>query len=505
MSNVEKEYQKRFFGKQESNSDFDTEGLWSAIQTEVQPKNKYRKYVLWFCLTILAIGVGAIICNHLNTSTSNIQNAITLPESNSDNTNIVEAKESNYIDQKHEATIALNETKETNRRNTTKAPIAVKNEESSDAKLQTTIPPLSSESNLTNIADANQILEKTNHINAARQSKKSKYPQTVTDALDNRIANPSLPIKKYNQEPANPIQETNKDDARTHSAEFERISIDPIYTIVNSYLANNRTTIDHKPTAIDINPDMDYNGDQDPNEDTPRNITIDMYGGINYNNHNYTSENMAVDVLKNESESSFVGNTFGMAISKPIYNNIHSSIGIEYNNLWTMTKINLSIDSTKFLQDEIVKIIIDPQTQDTIETFRDSITVNALYTRELVHHNNVKTISFPLSIGYHYKMNRIDLGINVGVVYSLRILQSGKKYNNQGKIFEYNNDSSTLPFKKSSISFRLSPVIRYKLNDSYSLSFLPQYQFSNGNHSSDSSVSTSSSVWNFNIGIGKYF
>ncbi len=483
MSNVEKEYQKRFSDKQESNTDFDAESLWGAIQTEVQPKKKDRKHILWFSLSILILGAGTLIWLHHNPSNASIQNATTLPENNIVHTKIENSKESKDIDKYNSAT----------------ASIATTIERTSLAVIQSDTQALPSEIK-------NKII--THNLKKTVPNKNIRHINTTGHPLSTDVDQyhenfDALATKQNKPESVQKIEEQLVFVSSTPSKKIEKINIDPISTLKNRSLDNRRTEIDHNPTAIAIQSNTDNNEECD--EDNSQNIRIDLYSGINYNNHNYASSNVKVDALKNESESTFSGNTFGLAISKPIYNNILGTIGIEYNNLWTKTEVNLSIDSSKALIDEIVKVIIDPQTQDTIDVFRDSVTVYALYTRELIHHNNVKTISFPLSFGFHHKMRQLDLGINLGIVYSLRIQQTGKGYNNQGEIFEFNEESSTLPFKKSSVAFRLRPIIRYKFNESYSLSFSPQYQFSKGSHISDNSVSVTSSVWNFNIGIGMRF
>ncbi|MFT6338701.1 MAG: hypothetical protein ACJATI_005478 [Halioglobus sp.] len=71
MSNVDKEYQKRFIDKLDDVSDFDLEGLWSTISTEVQPKKKeIRVLFLWLFLSLLMLSAGTLLWLKVNKPTS---------------------------------------------------------------------------------------------------------------------------------------------------------------------------------------------------------------------------------------------------------------------------------------------------------------------------------------------------------------------------------------------------------------------------------------------------
>jgi hypothetical protein len=339
----------------------------------------------------------------------------TLAVNSNNNTEIVESKESVHTDLEVKFT---NENTENNKLNN-----SIKNDRSlntkSDDKEKTEPVTLDQQSEKVpkNIDSKAAIESPTNSTN---QLFISELSQSGTDYLTVEIVN------------QNSMKDRDQDT-------------EPIHTLVNKYFVFQRSTIDHFPTSISMAFDSNFNEKDSKDEIKSSNLRVDIYGGINFSNHNYSSTNTAIDLFKNISENAYARNTFSVFLSKPIYKSINASVGLEYNDLWTKTEINLSELWTTTLSNELWKIEVNSQTQDTIFFTKDR-TVNALYTRELVHYNNIKTISFPLSIGYHLNMKRFDLGINIGILYSMRTHQSGKGYNNQGEIFEYENNSSTLPF-----------------------------------------------------------
>ena len=506
MSNVEKEYQKRFADKQESSTEIESEGLWNAINLEVQPeKKKRRKYIIWLFTGIMVIMGATLLWNTIHKSTPIIPNGDTPKETHISTSENLASKETINNKTEGQPTPFAGEkiTSKTSRTNVSESnTILYPNEKSSTTKSKHTIVDQSLETiNTRVVANLNSDSQDniTNQINS-HQSIDSD-PNAIIHQ-DYEIIGSST-TKKKNETSILKTKESNplKEIETKHKS--ETFNILPISTLATSPIENHRTQISHTPSFIPIQLES-KNNDEHATEQVNSNTTIDFYAGFNYINHNYSSKNNAVDLLQNESENTLAGNTIGLSVSKPIYNNISGSVGLEYSNLWTKTIIDIKKDSSQLLPNHLIKIIVNNQTQDTIELRKDT-TVYAVYTREIAHHNNTKTISFPLSIGYHHNINRFDLGINVGMIYSIRTTQSGKGYNNLGEIFEYDKDSPTLPLKKFSLAFRLSPLIRYKFNDNYSIIFSPQYQFSSGSHYDDSNVSVRSSLWNINVGIGKRF
>lgn len=499
MSNVEKEYQKRFSGKQEYNSDFDTEGLWGAISATTQPKKKNRKILfIWLIFGTIVLGVLSLLWRDDQAYNTTKQQA-TLVQEDKESAN--QTIQSDELDQTIETDSNLIQPNDSVIHTSIQsiAYTDVKNIAGSEYRNRT--------NNLNTSASHSQntIIDNESKLNVA--SLKEQSIKTLSDNNTESITainqSPHVENGELAMPSINAIVTTNSTENQTQETSNHILIFPSIDPIELSLFAHERNKVESNLTRLPIIEDSYLSKINEENDSThKKSFTLDIYGGINFSHNTYSSDSIAT--LQNAAEKTFAGQTYGISLSKSLYNNVTGSVGVEYNDLWTKLDINESRKTTQLLMNALVRVIVDSQTLDTIKIYQDTV-VNAQYTKKLVHHNNVKTLSIPLSIGYHHDFNTFELGVNVGIVYNLLLSQSGKRYNEQGDIVSYDNHSPNKPFEKSNYALRFSPVMRYKFNPDLSLTFFPQYQFSNGSPYAHTDNQVKSSIWNFNIGIGKRF
>lgn len=497
MSNVEKEYRKRFYGKQEKNDNFDKEGLWSAINSEIQPPKKKRRIgAIWLMLGLVIISA-SLIYRISNKSQTDIISATAISKGMS------ETKSTPNNLQK-ELTLPISEPNENSQNNINE--ISSENHhKSTNTGITTTL--LTNNSKTVSLPSQKFIMyEPEKMISETENNSKITYIYKEEDQIKSiRNSNNKSPD-------SNPLsiitfteQLNNQKGINISPQPKNSLAKEPfaIAMIEQKEIAFDRDKIINK--TIHSISHLDYYDNEKLARTNQRNTIVDLYGGINQTDFSYTLTDSKIESLLNASTTSFIGNTFGAAISHPIFRNTKGAIGIEHQNLWTQTKINIDTRTTTFLDSQLVKVIIDSESLDTIEFVYQDTLVGANYQREIIHHNNIKTISIPFNLGYHYSFNKIEIGINLGLVYSIRYHQNGKAYNNQGVIVSYDNSSLVRPYDKYAFSLRLAPIVRYNFNDHYSAVLSPMYQYSSGSHYSETTSSTKTSIWHWTIGIGKRF
>lgn len=488
MSNVEKEYQNRFFGKQESNDNFDKESLWNSINSNIHPNKKNRKYrILWLSIGILFLS-SSILYFFSNTNHS-IEENIFLSDKN-----YTHKSESQYHNTNTDPTLKKNDNNTEQLSTTTETTKTNSVDEKSTKEIQTSLN-----------ADAKRIQTTAN--NNKSRIKILSDSITTDNRINNRIKIETNNSKRksninFDKSEFIKIQSENIRGSDKSTSSLAKMYMSSIPKIKQEYInyerpflkIDNYTIAMQEPTFVENEVDS-----------VQRKTIIDIYGGINQSNISFKASDSSIESLQNESNIPLIGNTFGASISHAMSKNIIGTIGIEHNNLWTQTKINISNRTTTLLEDELVRVILDSESLDTIEYIYQDTTVGADYQREIVHHNNIRTISIPFQLGYRHTINKFDLGINMGLVYSIRYHQNGKGYDHKGNIVEYNSISTSLPYDKMSFAIRLAPRIRYNFNDSYSALISPIYQYSSGTQFMDTSASANHSIWHITLGFGKSF
>ncbi|MDF1695405.1 MAG: hypothetical protein P1U56_06220 [Saprospiraceae bacterium] len=125
---------------------------------------------------------------------------------------------------------------------------------------------------------------------------------------------------------------------------------------------------------------------------------------------------------------------------------------------------------------------------------------NAKYTRTVIHHNKLNTLTIPLQITYStYLSRKWAMGTSFGGTYSLVRSQRGKILGSTNGFLLY-SDSENRQFTDF-ISLRIQPMLRYIMNDHFALQLNAGVSFQKHGLANIQNLNQSSKIYSIGLGL----
>ena len=180
-------------------------------------------------------------------------------------------------------------------------------------------------------------------------------------------------------------------------------------------------------------------------------------------------------------------------------NNWSISSGFRLQNMKTRFDYESTILSKVLKNDQLVKIIIDSESMDTIGmVFKDTLVNRSTY-RKVVQHNNLRQYSIPLRIGYQVERGGMVLGMEMGLIGNWAVPYKGVNLEDIDTVADYSTESTSMPFKTFTVGYIVKPYVRYNLNSSFGISMFSELQ--KQNHNTGISVDRALTQWGIGLGL----
>lgn len=517
MKDLEKEFKNRFKNQELPNDNFDTEGLWDSIAEELDEQSSDKKPVFPF-KRILPLSALLIICVaglSLYFSNTKEQELATKKETTLNN-KIGSENDSNKKDEEQKpgltytsSVINTDKTNNTDASATNKTSTLVSDEKQSNKNTNNqslknnTFQNSNISSSKTNLgSDLKKSSEKIKIINDSKAKKPTN--NETKNILENNQQATTKKVKETNtkQTPNNESIEKNKSvkpkQKPTHQEKIarlegiERLSISPLIPI-------------SKETILSVNNNDEpsvLNGIITPTNNQLVSWQVEAFTGINKLKLNHDSDDPVLKSLKEDTEKGIYGQSSGLHLSGVYKKNYLFTSGIEMHNSWT--QLNYKEGTFGVIPNNIITIdaTLNQVTGKVGSTqITDTVAINTQQLTNVLHHNNLRTISIPVLVGYQKNYHRWIFGIRGGVVFNFATQQSGKTFDEELDIITFSKGDDLAPFQSFQIGFRANPFIGYRLNKKWTATINPSWSSFQSRQLGTSDINLGIQQWNFNVGI----
>ena len=161
--------------------------------------------------------------------------------------------------------------------------------------------------------------------------------------------------------------------------------------------------------------------------------------------------------------------------------------GYKFNkNIFIKGGVNFTSINEKF--HIVIKDVINTQTVITIDTVWNSngsyyitrdTTIKEIYGKEDIQKlNTYSMIDIPLILGYQFKYNDLNVGINTGMILNLLSFQKATMLNMNGEVESFDQNSSYNIFNKNlGVSIYTSAYLGYRINENVELFVEPKFRY----------------------------
>jgi hypothetical protein len=202
---------------------------------------------------------------------------------------------------------------------------------------------------------------------------------------------------------------------------------------------------------------------------------LGISSGFNTWKINYVSEaNGAIAARKNETEKEQLGWNSSVYLTVLRNDKWRFGSGLSYQQYFSTLDFKQEKEIQVVKKNQLLQVLINKTTGDTLKTRRGDTTVNALSTREVLHHNTFEQWRIPLTIGFQKRSGNWIYGINAGAVLNFTTRQSGKILDNTGEFQLFSNRDAIAPLRKSSIGTHISPFVGYAIAKKWSIECHPE-------------------------------
>jgi len=236
---------------------------------------------------------------------------------------------------------------------------------------------------------------------------------------------------------------------------------------------------------------------------------VDLLTGINFLDFKHRLLEDSMDSsstdwgnLKNDTENGLLSTNYGLHAALVLNEKWLLGTGVEYNDMWTLFSYESQKDITVLKEDELVQIQIN-SAQDTVNRIYADTLVNAVETRTIKHYNRYQSISIPFEFGLQQSKNKWTYGLSIAPVLHIHTRQVGKAFNTDTDrvIMEFDSAANTGLFdKKITLGLRASPFISYQLKGRYSLMLKSNLNWQSNRINDAAKVNIFQ--YNLNIGVG---
>ena len=527
MENLEEEYTNRFNNQELPGDDFDVEGLWGEIASELDDTG--RKTGWWSfnwkhgLLLLLLVPVSILVVYHIKQNPGEIENSTVLTNQNDELSidGITEIKPADSLsfnenNHAHDITETTKVIGKENKVNSPNAPIDIEKSNSHELS-RTRNENFSGKKNALRIhdnqeretlfsspSDLNNSEEKTS--NSLSQTKKKSslednkdyINQAVNDAVisattdnannqTNKETQLSIPNEATDKLPDDGIVLNGNIRSLSDTLELATLPLKPYSLLKESPLPNLELLPKDK-----LLPDGLSSG-------IPLSWSFTVISGFNQPYFYFHSQDETA-TLKEKTEKGKTGYSIGLLTALSINKKWKVSSGLEYHQLHSKFTYSTQRDSQIFKPQALLAVFIDSLGNTVSEQFGDTI-VGARIIRQIEHYNKYRLLSIPVEVGFIQHNNKWSYGISGGVAFNFRIYQSGKTLDDQSSVINFSQSDPAAIFEKFGLSLRMSPFINYHLSEHIKLAFRPQWNWSNNQLFSDDDLKVGVHQFNLNMGV----
>ena len=503
MKKIEKEYTKRFSNQQLPNGDFDVDGLWDAVSTNldvVAPAAAAGTHAVWSAKWIWVLAFSGIVgtaCiayvfvsknQMLSTQIENIDTKETKLVTNEESKNILStsvdsksvAKMGSRLDAKNEALLNTNDTSNN-----------LKTSQSTSIEVENKKQKASTKTYLK--------LYQSNGASARKSMFDSGFDRNSFQNKSTRdLSSGNIPSKE-NQ---TTIQQSNQ---QSNSP----VKLDALFNEKNNKIGMQASLLPSLSALV--LPDRSEQflprlnaSDNDIEVDKPKihSWQFSLLGGANNFLFNYsTTEPSALARQKNESETGQWGYQLGFQTDLVFNNQWVISSGLSYHNLYSRFDLVGQTNTQVFKEDVILQVLVDSNTGEVLNSIMGDTIVNAVTTRNIVHHNRYQQFSIPLDFGFQKIHRGFIYGLRAGLGFHYVSAQSGRALDLDGEIVVFDTDSTYTPFRSFHIGFRFSPLTGYQFSNQWAITFQPQWAWNPQIGFDNPNLKLTTQQFNFVLGL----
>lgn len=447
MNHIEKEYQQRFNKASLSNDDFDVDGLWSAIEEDLD-RDKRRKPFFWLYLFSGLMIIGSItlyigVNSPMYTTVS--QNTLSTADTHTNN--------------------------------------------------ETTAKSVQNETSINNSYNVNkkQINQSVSAINTPQKQPISTtplHPVSNTRPTINTPHSPHNSVRKTNDKVNEVALKTNEEINEVALKTIDLLPVDP-------QLLSHDRIVDLPTTSIAIELI------KPSKENLKLRPTIGCYSGFTRQSLQYKTPQNIDDFIVNRKnfEQSNYGLSTGFNTRVPLYNNITLTSGLNYQQLFT--KFEFQKETITQIEEDglLVKVWIDATSGDTLQKEYGSGIVEYINERHVVHYNETRQFAIPILLGYHNTTNRWAYGIALGGSLNFITAQNGRTLDANNNLVFYDKQSPVASLNNFHMSLSTELTIAYAINKNWYAMLLPQYNYIYRNNYLNPSIKVHHHHFAFNLGV----
>ncbi len=520
---MEKDIQKRLQNLNIPESNLDEQSLWDSIEEELdqsQPEKAWPfppKWYLFGALILFLSGTASYFAyNYSNASKNTVeysaQSILAEQKNSTKSKNLISdspLKESitasnEEITETVKATIDLdrnhNSEKKTIEENNLKTPIT-KNLKSN--RKSNTIK------NKKEKVISNQEIQKQS-IEFPSDKNKSVNMTSIVKTRSGIQSTPNLKDRANEYIVENPTINTFKvlKNIKEQTVEFvssetsPNLSIVEIIPLIKRNVSINKQEMRTIPELSQISPI-----NRNANRINKLNFYSGFSSGLNLTNTNFSPINGFEDYVqdKNKFTEAFYGSNYNLTFGSVLNDQLFIETGISLNDLWLKLNINRT-DTIQILKSNVVnQVWIDTETGDTIKSQIGDLMVDAIVNQEVIHFNNLRTISIPLIAGYTNGGEHLKYKIGIGPIINVAIKQEGRTFDINNELIQIQDQPAYQYMNDISIGLTSRFELSYAFNDKIALAISPQWIWQRNLNYADESIKLNIHQYQLNLGINYSF
>jgi len=203
---------------------------------------------------------------------------------------------------------------------------------------------------------------------------------------------------------------------------------------------------------------------------------MDLYLSPDYAKKSLTGPKQDYIDSRISSESALLSYSGGIMAGYKFNKNVLLKGGINFTSI--NEKFHIVIKDVKNTQ-TVITIDTVWNSDGTYNITRDT-TIKEIYGKEDIQKiNTYSMIDIPLILGYQFKHNDFNLGLNAGIILNILSFQKGTMLNMNGEVesFDGNSDNPDIFNKNLGVSIYTSAYLGYRINDNVELFVEPKFRY----------------------------
>lgn len=495
MKHLEEEFNKRFNKDQISYDHSEAEELWIKIDEKLKPESKRPLALLFLSITLLILMISFATFSFYKSRSIKVASNIKSDQNYNDQDKDVQSLENIEDTKMSTANIFSDENKNKNRPKNVRNDVLEKiNLDTGLSNGQPQISNIRNDQNGKKETQPSYIIKGKETLKSPITKKHGNIPQS--DIKGNQWANTHEEIKggtALEHEPLKTLDKSSLATINKSQSTFLREtnqSLNPIPSDIKPlWFSREILLLDVSPQTILSDRVL---------SSSSVTMGVALYSALQKTDISFNgTDEKYLSQLKNTNTGLWTSSQ-ELELKLGI-NNWSISSGFRLQNMKTRFNYESTILSKILKNDQLVKIIIDSESMDTIDmVFKDTLVNRSTY-RKVVHHNNLRQYSIPLRIGYQLEKGKMVLGMEIGLIGNWAVPYKGVNLVDIDTVADYSTESVSMPFKILTVGSTIKPYVRYNLNSSIGISMFSEWQ--NQNHNTGISVDRTLTQWGMGLGL----